>query len=339
MGKKVLFAFIFLYSLSINQALAEEPQGSRPVFAGELFGVKVPIANYMFIRDVLIVFGNKWGGQPQTLEELDSVIWEQLVLSYEAFRRGISASPEEIEEEITKMMQSENVEFDWKKDEEAYGKWLQSKANVPPEIFKNQIGHLLQIEKLRQWVWETIEPDVTGQEAYQEFLNERNNLTFELARFDTRRDADIFYVEVNKRRSFWQEEREKRPRYFSGPGSLTLQALMNFWKLPKRHAFSMIKAKDGTIYPPVPIHKGYAVFKIVGKRLADKSMYDGLKAYYHDKVNSRKKSIGLMKWQEDLKMQARINPYKDVLSGALTPEPVTVENNQETTEDGRGTMD
>ena len=50
-------------------------------------------------------------------------------------------------------------------------------------IFENQIRHLLQIQKLRQQVMDSITPSVSLNEAKQEFRNEYNSLSLEVVEF------------------------------------------------------------------------------------------------------------------------------------------------------------
>ena len=82
-------------------------QIERPTAAGGIFDVEVSMDNYLFARAAAAVFGGSWGRQAQTPEELEERTWEDLILSYEAFRRGIEVPQEKVDEEIGKLLKAE----------------------------------------------------------------------------------------------------------------------------------------------------------------------------------------------------------------------------------------
>ena len=133
-----------------NGVNTEQPDftqhNSAPQFAGEFFGIRVTLQNYYFVKGVISVFGNKWGPQPQSQEELEKAIWDQLLMSFEAFRRGVEINQEEVDEEINKILAAERVEFDWKKDKTSYEKWVKDKTNGSAEVFEGQLKHLIQLQ-------------------------------------------------------------------------------------------------------------------------------------------------------------------------------------------------
>jgi len=298
---------------TLHQANSEQPNAAQnnslPQFSGELFGIQVPLQNNYFINGVLAVFGNKWGPQPQTEEELKKVVWDQLLMSFEAFRRGVVVNQEEINQEVNKIIAVENVDFDWKKDRAAYEKWVKNKTNESVEIFEGQLKHLIQIQKLRQQVMDSVEPPVSEEEAYQEFSNENNNLSVELVQFDQKKDADIFYNKARGNAKFWDQEKEKRPKDFKRPGAVSLEFLIDMWGFPKNACYKMMKIGAGQIYPADTIYKGYGVFKVLSKGLADKSRYAKWKTGYYDQIKNKKKLEALGKWFEDLKKQANLKIY------------------------------
>jgi hypothetical protein len=280
---------------------------------GELFGLPVSMSNYRFVKSVIAIFGNKWGPQPKTPEEVDGVVWDQLLLSYEAFRRGIVVDQREFEEEVDKMMRDERVDFDWRKDTESYEEWVREKTGVPAGLFENQIKHLIQIGKLRERIMESVDSPVSDKEAYQEFLNEWNLLGIELVQFDTLKKATIFYRKTRRSSSFWDEEKEKKPDGFKYIRPVSLEFLMDLWRFQKKDVYKMMTMKEGSVYGPVPVFTGYAVCTVIGKRPADTSRYGELKEGYHRQMLRKKRFAGLARWFEDLKAQAKIKIYKETL--------------------------
>lgn len=310
-----LFILTLLSSPLLSCVFAEDGDSASPVFVGEFFGIKVTAENYIFIRNTIAVFGNKWGPQPRTAEELKNVVWDQLLMSFEAFRRGITVNQEEIDEEIGKIIAAEGVEFDWKKDKDAYEEWVKDKTNEPAEFFEGQLKHLIQIHRLRRQIMEGIDPPVSEKEALREFLNEHNNIGVELVQFENKKDADIFYKKARRDKEFWEKEKEKRPEDFKRPGNVSLEFLIDIWGFDRNAAYGMMKREVGDIYPPAAIYKNYAVFKILAKRHADKSSFkkENVKKSYYEQIRNRKRLKALNDWFEDLKKQANIKKYDKVI--------------------------
>ena len=309
-----IFAILLAVILP-NMAFSEEPLSvenkGASAYAGSFFDIPVPIENYYFVKGVIAIFGNKFGPQPNTPEEQENAAWEQLLLSYEAFRRGINVSDEEVGQEVGKILGAEKAAFDWKKDKDAYEKWVKEKTNLAAAVFEGYLRHLIQIHKLRQKIMESVEPPVSGQEAYQEFLNENNNLGVELLQFDKLQDATAFYQKARRGPNFWEEEKKKRPEDFKRPGSVSLEFLMDLWGFDKAASYRMMKMKIGQIHPPASIYKGFGVFKILTQGQADRSRYAKVKKGYYEQIKERERAKALREWTEDLKKQANIKIYEE----------------------------
>ena len=308
----VLFIVTVLFSaLSFldNSAAQDEPQ---TVFAGRIFEAQVPLDNYLFVKGALSVFGNKFGPAPANEEEEERCVWDQLLLSYEAFRRGVMVNQEEVEEEVKKILQAAQADFDFKSGAPAYEKWVKEKVNASVVIFENQIRHLLQIQKLRQQVMDSITPSVSLNEAKQEFLNEYNSLSLEIVEFSDLKEASGFYEKARRNPKFWDEQKDKKAKEFRRPGFVALEFLMDIWKFSKEALYKMLKLRPGSFYPPVPIYKGYGVSKVLETRLADDMEFEKprIKESYYEQIRIRRKYEGLDEWFGNLKKQAKIEVYK-----------------------------
>ncbi len=306
---KLSVIFLILAVFFLNGVLSAQETIKNPEYIGEIFGVPVPVSNYNFIKGTFMVFGNYWGPQPQTPQEMEDCVWNDLVLSYEAFRRNVIPKQEDVDAEITKTLSSEKVDFDWKKDKEAYAKKIKERIGVSVELFENQVKHLVQLRELRKLVMDSIEPVVDEKEAYQEFLNEYNTLSVELVQFDKLKDAEDFYNKFKKKTNLWDKEKQKRPSDFKRPGFVALEFLMEMWKFPKEDVYKMMKMKKGSIYQPAPIYKGYGVFRILETRPAEEKKYSELKKSYQEQIKNKKRYVGLNEWIKNLKTQADIKVY------------------------------
>lgn len=189
----IIPAFL-IFSLSVSGlSFAQNQPASEVKLAGKLFGVDVPAGNYYFAKRAVLSFGAKWRGAPKDEAELEDIVWQELLFSFEAYRQGISAEPEEIDKEIEKLLKAGKVEFEWRIDKEEYQKWVKDNLNMELDVFRNQLEHLVKLEKLRKKTIESFDPAVTEEEAYQKFLNEYNTLMVELRQFDELKEAEDFY--------------------------------------------------------------------------------------------------------------------------------------------------
>ncbi len=292
-----------------NAGPVQAVEEAAPKTAGEFFGMPVPADNYYFVKSVIYVFGNKFGAHPKTAQEFEDAAWDNLLLSFEAFRRGIEVTREELEKEVTKIIESEKVTFDWLKDKDAYEKWLKDRVNENSQLFENQIKHLIQVQKLYDKVREEADPFVSDDETHRAFLNENSSLGLELIQFDKKEDALVFYDNAKKDPSFWDKEDKKRPKDFKRPGTVSLQFLIDFWKIPDEAMHKMVKMKKGDIYNPEPIYKGWGVFKILETGPADEAKYKEVKDKYFEKVKLGKKYEAQAEWFKKLKEMAKIKVY------------------------------
>jgi hypothetical protein len=277
--------------------------------AGELFGVLVPMKDYNFAKKIVSTFNAKWRGIPKDEKELEDLVWQELLFSYEASRRGIGVEEQEIDREIKEILKREKVEFDIEKDKEAYKRWVKNTLGVDREEFRRQVAHLVRLEKLRQQVLNSIEPQVSKEEAYEKFLAEHNTLSVELRQFDDLKEAEDFYQQVKSHPEIWEAKRENEPKSFKKPGFVAADFLINIWGFRREDVYKMVKMKPGDFYPPAPIYKGYGVFKILKVRQADPSQFDKRKDYYFERVKTIKQHEEYKNWVKELKEQAHIKPY------------------------------
>ena len=286
--KLVFTAAVFLAFFASFSFAADQPEAQQPV--GEFSSWKAPVSkgNYYFVKGAISVFGTRWGAEPQTEQEFEDRTWEQLVLSFEAYKRDIAVDQKEVDAEIAKMLTAEKVTFDRAKDGKAYADWVMTKAKEPVELFENQLRHLIQLEKLRAQMLDSFKAEVTEQEAFQEFLNEYNTLELELVQFDELDKAKDYYRKMQNP-SAWDAAGKKDPKFCRKPGFVSLEFLMNMWKIPKDDLYKMMKLKENSVYPPSPVWKGYGVFRIVKKRVADEKEFPRLKDSYFKQVEMIRK--------------------------------------------------
>ncbi len=299
-------SYIFFFLAGSVYALEQKNQ---PKIAGEIFGVPVPIGNYYFAKRVVLTFNASWRPVPRDEQQLEDLVWQELIFSYEAFRRGIEATPQEIDERIDKILKAEKVNFDWRKNKKVFETWCKKRLGVSPEVFRNEIAHLIKLEKLRRQVIDSFHPHVTEDEAYKKFLDEYNTLSVELVQFDDLDEAKKFYSQVKKNPSLWEKRKESNPKEFRRPGFVALDFLIHMWGFRREDAYKMLKTKIDDFYPPSPIYRGYGVFKILKVRRAKPEDFNKRKEYYFERVETIKKYEKYKEWVKKLIEDANIKVY------------------------------
>lgn len=308
--RRILFSSILTVFVLYTLPAAGETSGEDNGVAGELFKTAVPAGNYYFAKRALTVFGARWRPEPKTEEAVEDYIWEDLLLSFEAFRRNIEVSQQELDDEITKTLKSEKADFDWKEDKDAYQKWLKERLNEDSGLFTNQLRHLIQIQKLRQQVMDSLTPQASEEEAFQEFLNEYNTLELELAQFDNLKEAEAFYDNLKTDPNFWEGQIKENPALFRRPGFVALEFLMNMWEFPKEDLYKMLSMEIGAVCPPVRIYGGkYGAAKISKVRRADESEFPKLRQSYYEQIKMKKRYEGFNEWLKGFKEEADIKRY------------------------------
>ncbi len=312
---KKLIIFLSLFMLGGFFIFTTTAKTQEPKIAGTFYGGPIPKGNYDFALRTVLSFGSPWGGIPNNREQLEKRVWDDLILSFEAYRRGISIRREELEAKITETLKGNKVSFKWKEDPEAYAQWTKETLRTSVEVFENQMQHLAQIKELHDQVLNSINTSVTEEEAFQEFLNEHNSLSVELAEFDELKDAQIFYQNVLADPLVWEQEakkdrkKENRERSFRRPGFVALEFLMVMWKFPKDAVYEMIAMEVGAVYPPQPIYEGYGVFKVLEIRRADETAFPSRRESYFEQLRTKKKHEGFQSWLKGLREDADIQIY------------------------------
>jgi hypothetical protein len=306
-GASVFAADEQVIKIDDEKALADVAD-KRPEVAGELFGQPVSTDNYLFAKAAASIFGGSWGPEVKTPGELEDRTWEDLLLSYEAFRRNIIVPQEKVDEEMGKLLKEEKVDFDWKKDPQAFDKWTRERVREPAVLFENQLKHLIQLQLLKDAMRKSFEPRVTEEEALQKYLNEYNTLELEMVKFDDLKEAEDFYGKM-KNPKLWDKEAKNNPKFSLKTGFVSLEWLIEAWKIPRDDCYAMLDVPVNSIYKPTPIYKGYAVYRVLQQRKAVKEEFASKREEYLKKVKVVKQFEELNAWQKKLKDDARIQVF------------------------------
>jgi hypothetical protein len=307
---KTVFIVSLVTLAFFNWARGEEKPVQEVQVIGEFFGQPVPAQNYFFVKSVLLAFANRLGLAPQSEEELEGYAWDYLLLSYEAFQNNIAATPEEISAEIKNILKEDNVRFDWNKDKDAFARWVKEKTNQTLVVFENQVRFIVEINKLRQQIINSLTVGVSEEEAHRAFQDEHNSISVDVIGFLKQEEARAFYDKARENPTLWEEQKTKQPGSFKHYEFATLTMLMAELEIDRDTLYKMLQLTDGQIYQALPIVRGFGVLKILNKKLAEEVEYAKLKYSYVEQIKEKKKNEGFQEWFGMVKQKAKIKIYK-----------------------------
>ncbi|RLE37592.1 hypothetical protein DRJ17_06235, partial [Candidatus Woesearchaeota archaeon] len=259
--------------------------------------------------------------EPLSKDRVSHLVWEDLVLSYEANRRHITIDDRELNRVLSEFFFLNDIRFNWRRDKEKLNSYLKDNFDMDVETFNKVFSKLVIVDKLRKKIYAKEESPVDW-EAYNKFLKKNKNLNRaysrffnkfkvkdNILRFSSFNRAKEFYKRIKREENPWDNKKRRQPHLFKRPGFVSLDFLINIWKFKRADAYKMLDYTAGSFYPPSPIYKGYAVFKILKVRKAKKEDFVKRKQYYFGRVKNIKKYEGFKQWLKDLKEKADIKVY------------------------------
>ena len=287
--------------------------------AGEIFSVPVSLSNYRFAKLVANIFARPWGGADLPEEAREAFIWEQLILHYTSFERGVVVSDQELDDTVNQLLKDQKQTFTRKDSPEAYAKWAKDTLNEDIELLENQMRYLIQIRKLKDQVREEQTVTVTEDDMKQEFLNEKNHVGGEAVMFDAKTEADDFYAKY-KKPAEWEKMKAAGQFKVRPISTMTLEAYMDLWGVPKDQMYAFHAMELGSVGSPMPFGtKQWAVYRLLDKKTGDLADFPKERQSYENQLQIKKKYDGLQKWIEQRKADAKLKVF-------VKPEnPVAVE--------------
>ena len=273
--------------------------------AGEIFGIPVSMSNYVFAKRVADMFPRPWGAADLPEKDREPIIWETLILNYESFRRGITATDDEIEAMVDELLRNQEQTFTRRGKPEEYRAWVTKTLGYDAELLENQVKFLIQIRKLKDQVRDEQVVTATEPEMQREFLNEKNHVSGEMVVFDTKEAAQAFYDEV-KATGKWDAMKAEGKRPIRPVSLMTLEAYMDLWGIPKEQIDAFHDLDIGSVGPPMPFGRQWAVYRLLEKRTGDLKDFPKERDSYAQQLKARKQYEALKQWIEDLKAQAQL---------------------------------
>lgn len=287
---------------------SEPSQSTDRNIAGEIFGVPVPMQNYIFAKAVAYIFAPPWGCAGMPPDECEKIIWENLVLHYESFRRGMQLAEEQLDKTINDVLRDHGQSFTRKGDPAAYQKWVREKLNEDVQLFENQIRYLSEVREVKDRMFEAAKVEVTEEEARERFLDEQNSLGGELVVFPTKAEGETFGQSVREEGG-WDRMKQEGKHSIRPVGAMSLVAFVDLWQIPKQQIYALLAKETGAIdvVPFGPTQWG--VLRMTEKRNASMAEFPQRRDEYFREIERAKKHRGVQQRIAELKQQARVRVF------------------------------
>lgn len=297
---------VFAFGVAVQGA------GRSDKAVGEAFGITVSERefNYYYKTAALFSRTNKQGKSDEMTRQ---EAWQNLIYRREAAELGITVERGKLNQELDRLIldrliAGKNV----KRGSREYEAWIKKDLGESVEIFESRIEDLLIINSLLK---EKGDPEVTvtDEDAEQKYKNQRSSFESEYITFPSAKDAEDFAAKVRENPRLWKDTFDERKPEGQKGGSwingMSLEALIDLWKIPREDAYRIIGHELGE-FIVAKLHYGEAVFRLLKKTIADMSKYDDKqKERLLSTITRNKKSRLSREYFKDLLKRADYRDY------------------------------
>ncbi len=305
-NSRLFLLCLFLAGVAGTSVLAMGGRSASKV-VGEVFGRPVTAEEFAYHHKIAVFF-TRTGKASRTDEETREEAWQNLVFRQGANRLNVTVRRKELLEELNRLLSEKNVEH----GSRGYRELIRTQFKESVDVFERRVEDLLVVNKFIKIKTEP-EVTVTEEEMKQKFQNQRNSFESEYILFENKKAAEGFLERVKKRPRLWKDTYdEKRPEGQKGASwinTMSLEALIDLWKIPRDDAYRILGHDEGD-FVAGKLYYGDAVFRLLRKREADMEQYtDEKKEYYRSTMTSAKKRKIVKEYFDDLFKRASHRDY------------------------------
>jgi peptidylprolyl isomerase len=305
------------FALFLNSFWWAAPAGAydfqeivRTGVVGEAFGAPVKNEEFLYHFKTASLFTRSGGAQAERDDEdRRQEAWQNLVFVREARDSGVVVPREEVVAELKRLLFEKNVEY----GTESYTRWVIETFAEDPKTFENRIADLLTINKLLKIKLDP-EVTVTEEEMKEKFLNQYNSFESEYILFENDpKSAQEFAASCKKDPKLWfdtyQSKKSLGQKGASWINIMSLEALIDLWKIPKEDAYRILEGKEGDFIVAKQFY-GDAVFRLLYSRKADLKEYTEAKQqYYRETLTKSKKHKQAQEYLDGLFKRANFRDF------------------------------
>lgn len=267
---------------------------------GQIFGEQITEGEFNYYLGTSSMFSRS--GKSDIERDEDMVrqdAWVNMIYLREAKKLGLEVSKEDLKKELIRLMDEKNIEY----GTDAYYLWVTKVLKEDVNAFEKRIESLLLVNKFMS-IKAQPEVSVTEEEMEQKFLNQYSSFESEYIAADNEESAFKLVEEFKKNPKTWKVKYDEG-KVIGQKGAawinmMSLEALIDLWKIPKEDAYRILSHKNGDFIAAKFFYDN-AVFRLLNKKEADMSKYDDKKKeYYRDMMISGRKRKIVQDYFEDL---------------------------------------
>lgn len=304
-----LFSFLALGVSLIPKAEAYDINDIMKVdVVGEAFGSPVSRNDFLYHYKTASIFTRLGKQEKRTDDDVRQEAWQNLIFVKESKTLGIQVPREEVLEEVKRLLSEKQVEYGGPK----YTFWVLNNFNEDPETFERRIEDLLTINKFMKTKLDP-EVTVTEEEMKEKFLNEYNSFESEYILFGSEKEAKEFVEKAQHNPRLWLDTYlAKKPLGQKGASwinIMSLEALIDLWKIPKEDALRILNTKPGDFLAAKNYYGDVAVRLLYAKKADLKEYNEAKQGYYRKMLTMAKKHKIAQDYLNDLFKRANLRDY------------------------------
>jgi peptidylprolyl isomerase len=289
---------------------AESFAATSEEVVGEAFGKPVTRREFEDHLKTAAIFSRS-GQTNRTPEQIRQEAWQNLAFLHEAHRLGVVVDPHDLQQQLKRLMAEKGIEY----PSPLYENWVRWTFQEEPKRFEKRLEDLMRINQLLEEKFNR-PVTVTEEEIREKFFNQYNNIESEYICFKNGEQADQFLKEVQSDPKRWKEMFDQKKAEAGQRGAawiniMSLEALMDLWKIPKEDLHRLLEAHEGD-FVRAKNYYGDCVFRLLHKHTADlKELDDAKREYYRKALTSIKQRKDQEAFLKDLMDRANIRDYED----------------------------
>ena len=241
--------------------------------------------------------------EKMSAEELESGAWQNIVLSIEAKREKISASDEDVLNEVKKFFGGEEMV-----DSAAYQNWVARNFGEQPRAFEGRIRNLIRVQKLVA-KHRMVQTEVTDLEIKRFYFDQQNKLSVEYAKLNSPEEAKQFREKTDSIAK-WDTEKKKEGSKITPLGPISVEIFSAILKTSESDTGQILQLEKDAISNPFKIKDGYGVFRMMSKEIPAEDKFDEpAKEQFKKRLIEHKKQAVFFDWWNEVMKRAAIEKF------------------------------
>lgn len=271
---------------------------------GKAFGKTVSFKTFQDAFKTAQLFSQKPSDEKQSIEELETTAWQNIVLEMEAKRERIAISDAEVRAEIERLFTTDGSVF----NPQFYQAWVSNTFKESPRLFEERIRKTLMIRELIHRHQNT-EISVGDQEVTEALENQNTKATIEYHRYNDLATAQKNYIEISQPEN-WEKQKSEKETPVQSIGPLGLDIIAAMLGLKEEDVNSIKTLEINGFSKPMATNDGVSIIRLTHKEVGNiPEMNEAAVNDFKEKLVERKRQEIFLDWWQNLMREANIQKF------------------------------